>query len=86
MHIILCSSSFLDERRLKTIINIAANNAAMGVPNAGHLLAIRSASSGLTPSASVSEIFSGLTQVCAYNVHTYIFSHSGLRSMVGDIL
>ena len=52
-----------EEQRLRTIINITANNAAMSIPSSGHLLAIRSASSGLTPSANMSEIFAGLTQV-----------------------
>ena len=61
----LCRCAPYQEQRLRTIINIAANNAAMSVSNSGHILAVRSASSGLTPSASMSEIFSGLTQVCS---------------------
>ena len=66
MHPLNCikSSSLFEEKRLRTIINIAANAAAMEVSSCGHLFAIRSASNGLTPSASVSEILTGLTQVC----------------------
>jgi Zn-dependent M16 (insulinase) family peptidase len=60
---LFCRCAPYQEQRLRTIINIAANNAAMSVSNSGHILAVRSASSGLTPSASMSEIFSGLTQV-----------------------
>ena len=63
--IILLRCAPFQEQRLRTIINIAANNAAMSVSNSGHILAVRSASSGLTPSANMSEIFSGLTQVCS---------------------
>ena len=68
VHILLnmCRCAPFQEQRLRTIINIAANNAVMSVSNSGHILAVRSASQGLTPSASMSEIFSGLTQVCSH--------------------
>jgi Zn-dependent M16 (insulinase) family peptidase len=43
---------------------MAANKATMSVTDAGHIYAMQSASNGLTPAASLSEMFSGLTQVC----------------------
>ena len=46
----------------------------MSVANCGHLFAIRAASSGLTPAASISEIFSGMTQV--YTVCVNFFFHT----------
>ena len=59
----------IDEEKLRVIINMAANRARMGVNTAGHIYAMRSAASGLTPATSMSEIFSGLTQVCWNYVH-----------------
>ena len=54
----------IDEQKLRTIINMAANKATMSVTDAGHMYAMRSASNGLTPAANLSEMFFGLTQVC----------------------
>lgn len=59
----------IDEQRLRTVINMAANKASMSVTTAGHMFAIRSAASGLTPAASLSEMYSGLTQVGQLNTN-----------------
>jgi Zn-dependent M16 (insulinase) family peptidase len=53
----------IDEKRLRIIIKIEASKASMNVTAAGHLFAIRSSASGLTPATSLMELFSGLTQV-----------------------
>ena len=61
----------------------------MSVANSGHLFAIRAASSGLTPAASISEIFSGMTQVYTVCVkktfHTVRNKHC-LNSHTGTML
>ena len=69
--LVVYSCATFDEERLRTILNVVANNAAMNVPSRGHLFAIRSASSGLTPTANMSEIFMGLTQVCCVHSTAY---------------
>eukprot|EP00731_Ephydatia_muelleri_P032052 Em0023g559a len=51
-----------DLERLRVLVNMAASNLATSISNSGHSFAIAAASSGLSPSAAISELFGGLTQ------------------------
>ena len=41
-----------------------SSNLAISIADSGHRYAMMSASSGLSPAAQLTEMFSGLTQVC----------------------
>jgi len=60
---VLNSPKFNNPDRLRTLINAIASDLAMSVPHHGHLFAMGTAASSLSPTGRLGELFGGITQV-----------------------
>ena len=49
--------------RLRTLVDMYASNMATSIADSGHLYAMMSSASSLSPAAQLSETFNGMTQV-----------------------
>ena len=67
MHYLIYSPNLTSLERLHTLVDMYASNMATSIADSGHLYAMMSSASSLSPAAQLSETSSGTTRVYIYS-------------------
>ena len=82
----ICSPNLTSLERLRTLVDMYASNMATSIADSGHLYAMMSSASSLSPAAQLSETFNGMTQVTISGLFVSAPIYSGVSILHGGVV